>query len=221
MKSKIGLLVGGLVLLLGTTANATTTAQQQCGSVGSAGNGNVAFTTAANGVAGTASDSSGSGVITCSGFTVPANQTLESITVVVGDDAQQPADITSQVTWMWTYSGQALTPVPSATNNETTQQNGALFSFNSCTGSGTLVCNVAENFSTTTTFTEGQTTGSFIFTVAPSSSGNAGSSESDSAQVFIQFTYGQPGVPEPASLLLVGSGLIGLSVVARRKRQQS
>jgi hypothetical protein len=36
--------------------------------------------------------------------------------------------------------------------------------------------------------------------------------------VFISFTY-TSSVPEPASLLLIGGGLIGLGVFARRKRR--
>ena len=222
MNNKIGLLVGGLVLLLVSTAGATTTSQVACGSVGSAGNGNVAFTTmSAATVNGSSVVSGGVATITCTGFTVPSGQTLDSLTVEVTDDANQSLGTNSQVSWTWTYSGEPVSPTPNGLNSETGTGTG--LSFNSCVGTGTLACNVLETFTTNTTYT-GATTGSFSFTVTPSATGMSGAglglTGSDSAAVLIQFTYGPTAsVPEPASLLLIGSGLIGLGVFARRKRR--
>jgi PEP-CTERM motif-containing protein len=87
------------------------------------------------------------------------------------------------------------------------------------------VCNTLGNFTTNTSFSSGESTGSFTFTVTPSVTGGGGAgvgtSGSDSADVFIQFKYvplsSTGTVPEPASLPLI-AGLIGLGVFARRKR---
>ena len=223
MNNKIGLLVGGLVLLLVSTAGATTTSQVACGSVGSAGNGNVAFTTmSAATVNGSSVVSGGVATITCTGFTVPSGQTLDSLTVEVTDDANSSLGTNSQITWTWTYTGELISPQPNGLNKENGSSSG--FEFNTCVGSGTLSCNTLETFTTNTTYTAGGTTGSFIFKVTPSATGLGGDglglTGADSAAVAIQFTYGPTAsVPEPASLLLIGSGLIGLGVFARRKRR--
>lgn len=223
MHKRNWLLFAGLTLMFAATARAnTTTPLAQCGSVGSAGNGNVAFTSIASGIAGTASVSGGVGIITCTGFTVPTGDTLLGITFEVTDDANQSTGTNSQVTWTWTYSGEALTPVPSATNSES---GNATFGFNTCTGTGTLVCNTFENFSTLTLHTSGQTTGSFTFDVTPSATGVGGAglgpTGSDSARVFVEFTYSTPATatPEPTSLSLAASGLIGLAFSACRRRK--
>jgi hypothetical protein len=163
------LLIGGIVLLLASTPGAMadiTTAQAECGSVSSA-DGSVAFTSS---TAGSAITSGGIGVVTCTGFTVPTGATLIGLAVEVTDTAVDPLNSTSQITWNWTYSGEPLTPTPFASNSETSTGS----SFGACTGSGTLLCNTPENFATTASYSNGQTTGSFTFNVTPSVTAGGG-----------------------------------------------
>jgi len=180
MNKNIGLLlIGGLVLALASTASANSTGGL-CGTVGSSG-GSTSFTsvgTSPLATWGTAMDNSGgspnaqptagnSGTITCNAFTVPAGETLVGITVSVTDDAQSALNLNSQISWSWTYSGQLLTPVPAGTNHESGIVEGDNFGFNQdCSGTGTLVCNTAENFTPVGTYANGATTGIFSFTVA-------------------------------------------------------
>ncbi len=215
------ILQGCLVLALAAVASADTTSLALCGSVGSAGNGNVAFTTSSNGSVGAASASGGTGIITCNGFMVPLGQTLTGVTVEVTDDAIQSTGTNSMVTWTWTYSGEPLTPTPAATNSET---GSPAFGFNTCAGTGTLACNTLENFSTIASYTGGMTTGNFVFDVTPAATGvggaGLGATGSDSAQVLIEFTYVQsPTVPEPGSLSMIFTGFGVAVVLVRRNRR--
>jgi hypothetical protein len=87
-----------------------------------------------------------------------------------------------------------------------------------------LICDQEQNFTLTPIVgNNSNATGTLSFTVTPLSTGGdsgIGAAGDDSAEVLIAFTYSSTSsVPEPASLLLIGGGLIGLGVFARRKRR--
>jgi hypothetical protein len=219
MNKKTGLFMGGLVLLLVSTGSATATTLLPCGTVSSAGNGLVAFVNSTSGTDGTALSSGGEGIITCDAFTVPPGQTLTGIVIEVIDNATGSTGANSQITWTWGYSGEALTPTPSGTFSE---QGTAGLGFGSCSGGGTLACNATANFVTVASLTGGEATGTFTFTVAPTVTGvggaGLGETGADSAEVLIGFNTVAP-TPEPASLLLIASGLFSLGIFARRRRR--
>ncbi len=219
MNRNMGLLVQGAALLVVSAVCAAASPMIPCGSVGSAGNGNVAFTSSS----GDASASGGSGTITCAGFAVPSGQTLIGVVVEITDDALESTGADSQITWNWSYSGESLTPTPGGTF---TEDGNAGLTFGGCSGTGTLACDTTATFDTAALYTGPVTTGSFTFDVTPSVTGTGGAGlgadGSDSASVSIEFlTSGAtapPTVPEPASLLLMGSVVIALAGFARRKR---
>jgi hypothetical protein len=222
MKTNIGLLVGGLVLLLGSTASATTL----CGTANTSG-GSANFTVSSPGPGGSVVlNGDGSATITCNGLNViPPSDTLTAIDVTIIDNGNTSNDLLSQITWTWSYSGPNLNPSnPSGTYSEdgiSGDQFGACFNH----PGGSLTCNGTTTFTPQTTYNN-LSVPNLSFTVSaadtgPSGDGLLNGGGGATATVLIQFDYvPTSSIPEPTVLLLIGSGLVGLGVFARRKRQQ-
>jgi hypothetical protein len=158
MNRNMGLLFQGAALLVVSAVCAAASPMSPCGSVGSAGNGNVAFTTSS----GDASAVGGIGIITCAGFPVPSGQTLTGVVVEITDDALESTGALSQITWNWSYSGEPLSPTPGGTF---TEDGNSGLTFGSCSGTGTLACDTTAGFDTLIPYTGPVTTGSFTFEV--------------------------------------------------------
>jgi hypothetical protein len=225
MKTKAGLLIVGLGLLLCSTAGASTLPPEDiCGGVGSV-SGAVGFSQATNGPLGTASVTGGLGTITCTAaFSVPAGDTLTGLIIEANNDAQQPASSTSEVSWTWTYTGtQGLTPTPGGVFSETST--GSIFG--TCSGTGTLIRDGETGFDLSVPIlsTSGTvTTGTISFTVSAANLGGdngVGPNGSDSAQLLIQPVFSAPvsNVPEPSTLFVTGAAILLCPIAVRSRRR--
>jgi len=202
MKRYFVLLVGGLALILfSSTAGATTTALIECGTGAGSVSGNTGFT--------------GQPItITCpaSAFTLPAGSTLTALSFEAVDDAQDPSGAGAGVTWTWTETD-ALGLGLSSTDSVTSPTG---LSFNTCgTTTGVLVCgaDISVPFGGTTVPTVTMSVS------AAAVNGGVGVNGSDSAELYIDYTYTNTVTPEPATLSLVGAALLGLGMIARKQRK--
>jgi hypothetical protein len=142
---------------------------------------------------------------------VPGGSTLTALTFKIIDDAEEPANNTAGVSWTWTETdslGLGLSTVA----NETSDAGGD--SFASCTNSpGPLSCDNDISVSYT-----GSIPTVTLTVSAAAVNGGVGSDGNDSASLWIDYTYSN-GVPEPATLSLVGAALFGLGMIARKLRK--
>jgi hypothetical protein len=217
MKKLFGLLlVGGLALFL--FSSAASASEIYCGGVGS-GAGSTLFGTGGGTFSGNTVLSGGTATITCPGIVVPSGTSITSYSLQIIDDAQDPANGSSGVTWTWNGT---------LGNVVNTEAAGGGVTFGPCTSvpSGPLVCDVL-NASVAGTFIGPGTSPTITYTVTAgfaSGSGfdgtGVGVNGSDSAELYIDYNESGP-APEPATLTLVGGSLIGLGIIARKRRKKA
>jgi hypothetical protein len=160
--------------------------------------------------------------ISCPSFTVPTGYTLTSVDITVNDDfssAVGTGTSTSQLTYTFTgFSISQLTSTVSGIGSS----NAPTFTGTGCSLPGAHG-NATAIDCTDTSVGVPSTTSFNALSISVSETWTSGGLQSNGAEtinISEFFTY-TPTVstPEPASLMMIGGGLIGLAMVARRKRR--
>jgi len=174
-----------------------------------------------------------SGTSTCPGFTIPLGDTLTSVEIV--EEGSFQLGQAGGNTLVWTFSTSTPNNVTSAATETVTAPAG---SANAWTWSGNTGCSAPD---TVLPVTDGEDCTTALSLANPSTTSfdspagftvgitgawqgvspglNTGGSEGAQVDEVI-YTYSPTiSTPEPASLLMIGGGLLGLGLVSRRKRQ--
>jgi hypothetical protein len=165
-------------------------------------------------------------VFTCIPFTIPAGDTLTGVDINIANDylLGLPSS-TNSVQFMYTMTGfstTALTTSITGSGTSTSTAGGIVSqapAASAClqTGADSVDCeDYGLSLTSPPNFGAVTVTGSSMWTA-----GGVGPGGADAFYVYEVFTYSPtpppPGIPEPASFLLIGSGLIGLALAGRRK----
>jgi len=172
------------------------------------------------------------GTATCNGFTLPANQTLLAVELFVQNDYQLGAGGgLNTIIYTYTVSNSNITGISSTVSggggsgSYTTISNIAACTFGvdaggfpsnntaDCAGMGIVTGGVGPNH-----------VGGSVSTIVLSGVGTwvSGSpglqiNGSEGFSISARFTYADLSAPEPASMLMVGGGLIALALAGRKK----
>ena len=214
-KKLLGLFFGALFSM--ATLNATVVSCTQSG-----GGNPATFTT--GGSQAVLSDS----IFTCPAFTIPAGDTLTSVSLQISNSfSQATVGQTNTIDFTYTISGfDAVTALTtSSSSNAGSGDMGGATDFGGivsqapggatgCTNGGSpLLTDCSEITPVTTSFT---VTGSSSWQTAGPSLTSGGS---DGFNVTEIYTYSAPStVPEPASLMMIGGGLVGLAMLVRKRK---
>jgi hypothetical protein len=176
-------------------------------------------------------------VFTCNAFNLPGLDTLQSVELVITNNFSQAiggptsaglTPSTNTIAFTYTVTGNfngtsSLTTTISS--NPSTASQGQGNDIGNAIGSPDGECSTLAGFSGSYTgcFEDGTLTDTTVTVTGSSSwvSGGLASGGTDEFNVLdIIYTYNPP-APEPASLLMVGGGLVALALATRRKRNKA
>jgi len=200
MKNALLVLIGGLLM---TGAAGASTLYINCGGASSTANGSGAAQILTTN-------------ISCPQLTVPTGQTLFDIVLYLQDDYSLGNALDGTNSWVFNWinipagfvaSGAYSDTVSGGANSTTYTPSGGSYyqvgemfsSFGAFLGSGTVP---------TATISTDNISGALVATFGHLDT-----------NVFIQYDYGQSGVPEPVTLSLVGGGLLAVGLFARKRRK--
>ena len=186
-------------------------------------------TNSANNVGGLTPFSTVAGYATCAGFSMPASNTLISIQLYITNSfsgAFSDGNQINTILYSYTISGFGTLTTAASTLQGTVNSGLDLFSPNSspCTPNqdsigfeqATLYCiQTPGQVATSPTAVTSVVISGISSWVSGSAGFNTGGNSSFT--VLAKFTYGDLSAPEPASMLLVGGGLIGLALASRKR----
>jgi len=210
MKKLLGLLVVALFCLASANAS-TVTCSLTSGSL----------TNSAQATANGQDPTFSGGLFTCTVPSIPLGDSLDSVDLVISNSfAGGTSSTTNEVQFIYTTSDfNGMTSLTTTEEGVTSSTAGAIASQTGiplCTSDGIEGIDCPEMSGDLT-----QPGNSFTVTGSSSwLSGSLASGGSDTYSAALDYTYGPVGqTPEPATLLLMGSGLVGLALAARRRQK--
>jgi hypothetical protein len=163
---------------------------------------------------------------TCPGIYIAPGYTLTNVTLSIADDAAGPAiGAGSTVVNTWTNVGGSFISLPGPWTVTSTSLDGVTFGLCATTGTGAPTGLCPEVLSVnpgTAGGATGFTTGSISLAVQLSQpTGIISGIGFVDANLSYSYTESQTGVPEPASMGLVGLAVLGLGAMVRKGRKKA
>jgi hypothetical protein len=165
------------------------------------------------------------GNVTCAAFTAPVGDVITSVEFGVNNVfTGAVGGTTSTVTFTYDITGFSLPVLTSTATGVGSSNIPPGFTGAGCSTAPPHFPGGPENIDCTESVPNVPSAGPIDFTIfATWTAGQLQSAGTETIAIYAEFTYGPssvppPPIPEPASLFMIGGGLIALALVARRKR---